>query len=105
MERRNGDHFIKEQTESIIFTMISINFWNQNLNADLSKAHHAMGKRTLCLTGFGLGHLLHYGRELHAMDQVIGVMLVIVLIGLLTDKILFAPIERFLHRRWGTGLR
>lgn len=57
------------------------------------------------LTGFGLGHLLHYGRELHAMDQVIGVMLVIVLIGLLTDKILFAPIERFLHRRWGTGLR
>src|SRR5437870_199376 len=21
------------------------------------------------LTGFGLGHLLHYGRELHAMDQ------------------------------------
>jgi NitT/TauT family transport system permease protein len=57
------------------------------------------------LTGFGLGHLLHYGRELHAMDQVIGVMLIIVLIGLLTDKILFAPIERFLHRRWGTGLR
>lgn len=32
------------------------------------------------LTGFGLGHLLHYGRELNAMDQVIGVMLVIVMI-------------------------
>ena len=30
------------------------------------------------LTGFGLGHLLHYGRELNAMDQVIGIMLVIV---------------------------
>jgi len=57
------------------------------------------------LTGFGLGHLLHYGRELQAMDQVIGVMLVIVLIGLLTDKILFAPVERFLHHRWGTGAR
>jgi NitT/TauT family transport system permease protein len=55
------------------------------------------------LTGFGLGHLLHYGRELNAMDQVIGVMLVIVLIGLLADKILFSPWERFLHRRWGTG--
>jgi NitT/TauT family transport system permease protein len=55
------------------------------------------------LTGFGLGHLLHYGRELHAMDQVIGVMLVIVLIGLLADKILFSPWERFLHQRWGTG--
>jgi NitT/TauT family transport system permease protein len=57
------------------------------------------------LTGFGLGHLLHYGRELNAMDQVIGVMLVIITIGLLTDKILFSPIEKFLHSRWGTGLR
>lgn len=55
------------------------------------------------LTGFGLGHLLHYGRELNAMDQVIGVMLIIVLIGLAVDKTLFAPIEQFLHRRWGTG--
>lgn len=55
------------------------------------------------LTGFGLGHLLHYGRELNAMDQVIGVMLVIVIIGLAVDKTLFAPIERFLHRRWGTA--
>ncbi|MFO0705517.1 MAG: ABC transporter permease [Nitrospira sp.] len=54
------------------------------------------------LTGFGLGHLLHYGRELNAMDQVIGVMMVIVLIGLVVDKILFAPVEQFLHRRWGT---
>lgn len=54
------------------------------------------------LTGFGLGQLLHYGRELNAMDQVVGVMLVIVVIGLLADKIMFAPIERFLHRRWGT---
>src|SRR3979411_2203374 len=56
------------------------------------------------LTGFGLGHLLHYGRELSAMDQVIGIMLVIVIIGLLADKILFSPVERFLHRRWGIYL-
>ena len=55
------------------------------------------------LTGFGLGHLLHYGRVLNAMDQVIGVMLVIVMIGLAVDKTLFAPIEQFLHHRWGTA--
>ena len=55
------------------------------------------------LTGFGLGHLLHYGRELNAMDQVIGVMFIIVVIGLAVDKTLFAPIEQFLHRRWGTA--
>jgi NitT/TauT family transport system permease protein len=56
------------------------------------------------LTGFGLGHLLHYGRELNAMEQVIGVMLVIVLIGLAADRVLFSPWERFLHRRWGTNV-
>jgi sulfonate transport system permease protein len=54
------------------------------------------------LTGFGLGQLLHFGRELNAMDQVIGIMFVIVIIGLLVDKILFSPWESFLHRRWGT---
>jgi hypothetical protein len=34
---------------------------------------------------------LHYGRELNAMERVIGVMLVIVLIGLLADRLLFSP--------------
>ena len=55
------------------------------------------------LTGYGLGQLLHDGRELNAMEQVIGIMVVIVAIGLLADKILFSPWENFLHRRWGTG--
>lgn len=55
------------------------------------------------LTGFGLGQLLHFGRELNAMEHVIAIMLVIVVIGLLADKIFFSPIERFLHRRWGTS--
>jgi len=54
------------------------------------------------LSGFGLGNLLHYGRELNAMEQVIGIMFVIIIIGLLADKILFSPWERLLHRRWGT---
>jgi NitT/TauT family transport system permease protein len=28
-----------------------------------------------------------------------------VVIGLIADKMLFSPCERFLHRRWGTGLK
>ena len=55
------------------------------------------------LTGMGLGQLLDNGRSLSAMDQVIGVMIVIIIIGLLADKILFSPWERFMHHRWGTG--
>ena len=53
------------------------------------------------LTGFGLGHLLHYGRELQAMDQVAGIMLVILIVGFVADKVLFSPWERFLRKRWG----
>ena len=45
----------------------------------------------------GLGQLLHYGRELHAMDQVLGVMLVILAIGLVLDRLLFMPIENRLR--------
>jgi len=55
------------------------------------------------LTGAGLGQLLHYGQDLGSMEQVIGIMFIIVIIGLLADKILFSPWERLLHRRWGTG--
>jgi NitT/TauT family transport system permease protein len=56
------------------------------------------------LSGFGLGSLLNDGRELNAMDQVIGIMLVLLFIGLIADKILFSPWERFLRRRWGTAV-
>lgn len=54
------------------------------------------------LTGFGLGHMLHYARELHAMNAVLGIMLVIICIGLIIDRIVFNPLEKFLHERWGT---
>lgn len=53
------------------------------------------------ITASGLGHVLHYGRELLAMDQVLGVMLVIILIGFAADKAIFSPWESFLRRRWG----
>lgn len=54
------------------------------------------------LTGFGLGNLLHYGRELHAMEAVLGIMIIIMALGLLIDQLIFFPLERRLHQRWGT---
>jgi NitT/TauT family transport system permease protein len=54
------------------------------------------------ITGYGLGHLLHYGRELHAMDQVMGVILVILAFGLAVDRLGFGLVERRIHRHWGT---
>lgn len=55
------------------------------------------------LTGAGLGRLLDDGRQLTAMPQVVGVILVIVAVGLAADKVLFAPIERYVRHRWGTA--
>ncbi|MDR0528240.1 MAG: ABC transporter permease subunit [Zoogloeaceae bacterium] len=52
---------------------------------------------------FGLGQVLHFGRELNAMEQVLGVMLVIVLVGVLTDYCLFRPAENFFRRTRGLG--
>jgi NitT/TauT family transport system permease protein len=48
-----------------------------------------------------LGHLLTMGRELNDMAQVISVMLIIVLIGLLVDFIVFAPVQGRIRDRWG----
>jgi len=41
------------------------------------------------------------GRELNDMSQVVAVMLVIIAIGLLVDRLIFAPIETRVRARWG----
>ena len=48
-----------------------------------------------------LGHMLHMGREVLAMEQVAAIMFIILIIGCAADKALFSPWERFLRRRWG----
>ena len=53
------------------------------------------------LDRMGLGQLLHYGRELMAMDQAMGVMLAIIVLGIAADKAIFLPIEHYLHKKRG----
>ena len=55
------------------------------------------------LSGSGLGTMLHDGRELLRMEQVVGVMAVVILVGLLADLALFGPVERWLRRTRGLG--
>lgn len=50
--------------------------------------------------GLGLGQLLHYGREMQAMNQVIGVILILIALGLFIDQC-FAAIEDWVGKRWG----
>jgi NitT/TauT family transport system permease protein len=49
----------------------------------------------------GLGQILELGREINAIDLVVGVILVIAVIGLLFEQLVFARFERFVARRWG----
>jgi NitT/TauT family transport system permease protein len=49
----------------------------------------------------GLGNLLTMGRELNDMSQVLAVMVIIVILGLLTDRLLFSLLERLVRERWG----
>lgn len=49
----------------------------------------------------GLGQVLTIGRELADISQVVAVMIVIILLGLLADKIVFHKIESGIRVRWG----
>ena len=55
----------------------------------------------LLYVGLGLGHLLMMGRELNDMNQVIAVMVVIIIIGIVVDRLIFARIENKVRERWG----
>jgi NitT/TauT family transport system permease protein len=55
----------------------------------------------LLYVSLGLGQLLSMGRELNDMSQVIAVMLVIIVIGLIVDRAIFAPLEKRVRERWG----
>ncbi len=68
-----------------------------------SFAWRALMAGELLYGNIGLGHLLMIGRELNDMAQVVAVMVVIVVLGLVVDRLLFAPLERRVRERWGTG--
>jgi len=55
----------------------------------------------LLFVSLGLGQMLMQGRDLADMSQVISVMIVIMALGLLTDRVIFGSLERHVRRRWG----
>ncbi len=58
----------------------------------------------LLFVSLGLGQMLMQGRDLADMSQVISVMIVIMSLGLLTDKVIFGSLERHVRRRWGLSI-
>ncbi len=51
----------------------------------------------------GLGFLLAMGQDNSDIAQVVAVMIVMVIIGMMADRLAFAPLERRVHHRFGLG--
>jgi NitT/TauT family transport system permease protein len=49
----------------------------------------------------GLGYVLMMGRDLADISQVVAVMVVIIVLGLLVEKVVFGKIEIKLRKKWG----
>ncbi len=52
-------------------------------------------------TGTGLGQILMWGRDMGNMSMVIAIMLLIGIIGCLTDNLIFKKLEEEVFARWG----
>lgn len=53
----------------------------------------------------GLGFLLNQGREFLDLAQVFGTMMVVLALGILFERLVFAALERTIRRRWGLAGR
>jgi NitT/TauT family transport system permease protein len=51
----------------------------------------------------GLGFLLKLGQDNEMISQVVAVMIIMVMIGMLADRLAFAPLEKRVHNRFGLG--
>ena len=49
----------------------------------------------------GLGQVLMVGRDLADISQVVAVMIVIIILGLLVDKLVFSRLEKSMRHKWG----
>ncbi|MDB4894184.1 MAG: transporter permease protein [Firmicutes bacterium] len=71
------------------------------LRAGWSFGWRSLMAAELLFMNLGLGQLLNMGRDLADAAQVVAIILVILVIGLLVDRLLFARTERAVRRRWG----
>lgn len=52
----------------------------------------------------GLGQILMMGRDLADISQVMAIMLIIIILGLIVEKLIFDKVEKRIRNRWGIGI-
>lgn len=55
----------------------------------------------MIIVGTGLGRIIIEGNELEDMNIVVATMIVIIVIGLILDKVLFDRLEKSIRQKWG----
>ena len=73
----------------------------QGLKLGWSFSWRSLMAGELIFVSAGLGHLLQLGRDLNNMALVLAIMGVIVAVGLAFDRLIFGPLESWVHHRWG----
>jgi len=66
-----------------------------------SFAWRALIAGEMMATTLGLGQILMMGRDLADISQVVAIMIVIIMMGLIVDKLFFEQIEIRIRRKWG----
>jgi NitT/TauT family transport system permease protein len=66
-----------------------------------SFAWHALIGAEILMATVGLGALLEFGANFARMDQIVGAMVMIFVIGFIVDRLLFSRLEDRVRTKWG----
>ncbi|RKQ35687.1 ABC transporter permease [Oceanobacillus halophilus] len=79
----------------------SIPYFMSGLRLAWAFSWRALMAGELLSNGPGLGYTLSYAQDYARMDQVIGIIIIIGVIGALVDHFVFSKLEKTVMRRWG----
>lgn len=92
---RSVDLYIRVIFPSIIPNMIS------SLRLSWAFAWRALIAGELFINGLGIGQKLELGRSLSDMSQVMSMIIIIAILGYITDDLIFRSIEKKVQEIWG----
>ncbi|WP_085991231.1 ABC transporter permease [Oceanobacillus senegalensis] len=79
----------------------SIPYFMSGLRLAWAFSWRALMAGELLSNGPGLGYTLSYAQDYARMDQVIGIIIIIGVIGALVDNFVFSKLEKTVMKRWG----
>lgn len=92
---RHVDLYVRVIFPAIIPQLVS------SLRLSWAFAWRALIAGELFITGLGIGQTLELGRSLADMSQVLSMILIVAILGFLTDNVFFRAVEKKVNSIWG----